>query len=380
MFGWDYVALLLFLSGTVIVDYIAYERNMKIVFRGKKYVANTIILRMAFLVLWFMAAFRGLDIGNDTQSYFRTYQKIARKGFLGETRMEKGYVILNLILAHIFDGNVTGFHVLVFITSFISYTAVEQWIEKHTDKYGLCIITFYFFLNHVFMSTIRQSLAAGLVLWSMMAWEEMKGKSRYVVSGVLIVIAASFHATVLIALIIPLIAKLKFSIYSVMLILGTTTVATLMNLTKIFAVMIGRGTSYINAQVENAASFSVTLLFYAVILFLRFVGLQGSVSTYDARIRRFYSEDFYTYCICLSIAISILSLRMAGLSRLTIYFDLIWLPYISNVIKKIKKRKYEAVITIVFASMVWWYSVVTLVLRPEWAHIWPYHSYLTEIL
>lgn len=48
-----------------------------------------------------MSAFRGMDITNDTEAYYRTYQKIAYSGFAGETRMERGYVALNLLLSRV---------------------------------------------------------------------------------------------------------------------------------------------------------------------------------------------------------------------------------------------------------------------------------------
>ena len=91
---------------------------------------NIIVLCTVFLVLCFMAAFRGMDITNDTEAYYRTYQKIAYSGFAGETRMERGYVALNLLLSRVFQDNLVGFHVLLFITAVFSYLALEQWIRK----------------------------------------------------------------------------------------------------------------------------------------------------------------------------------------------------------------------------------------------------------
>ena len=52
-----------------------------------------------------------------------------------------------------------------------------------------------------------------------------------------------------------------------------------------------------------------------------------------------YGDDFYTYCIALSLAVTVMSLRAAGLSRLNMYLQLIGVPYISNVMSKIKKNE-----------------------------------------
>ena len=143
----------------------------------RKLELNKVILRIVFLVLGVMAAFRGMDITNDTAAYYRTYQKIAYSGFAGEARMEIGYVALNVFLTHIFRDTLVGFHVLLFITSAFSYWALEQWIERHAITYGISVITFYFLSNQSYMSAIRQSVAVGIILWALMAMENLKGRN-----------------------------------------------------------------------------------------------------------------------------------------------------------------------------------------------------------
>lgn len=142
--GGGYAALVIFLWALVAIDYQERSRRIVVCLGNKKLELNKIILRVAFLVLGFMAAFRGMDITNDTSAYYRTYQEIAYNGFAGETRMEIGYVAFNVFLSHLFQDNLVGFHVLLFITSAFSYLALEQWIERHADSYGVCIIAFYF--------------------------------------------------------------------------------------------------------------------------------------------------------------------------------------------------------------------------------------------
>lgn len=150
-----------------------------------------------------MAAFRGMDITNDTSAYYRTYQEIAYNGFAGETRMEIGYVAFNVFLSHLFQDNLVGFHVLLFITSAFSYLALEQWIERHADSYGVCIIAFYFLSNQSFMSAIRQSVALGFILWALMALEDLEGRKRYIVYVLFVIIASLFHKTAVISFVFP---------------------------------------------------------------------------------------------------------------------------------------------------------------------------------
>ena len=88
-----------------------------------------------------------------------------------------------------------------------------------------------------------------------------------------------------------------------------------------------------------------------------------------------YSDDFYTYCIALSLAITVMSLRAAGMSRLTMYLQLVGLPYISNIMNKIEDQRIAVVIKVVFSVVIWDYSAIVLIYKPEWQHIWPYHFY-----
>lgn len=191
----------------------------------RKLELNKVILRIVFLVLGVMAAFRGMDITNDTAAYYRTYQKIAYSGFAGETRMEIGYVALNVFLTHIFRDTLVGFHVLLFITSAFSYWALEQWIERHAITYGISVITFYFLSNQSYMSAIRQSVAVGIILWALMAMENLKGRKRYFVYSLFIVFATLFHKTAVVALIFPFLMKRKYTRNTTWLLMIITLVA-----------------------------------------------------------------------------------------------------------------------------------------------------------
>lgn len=82
-----YATLVLFLWASVAMDYQNGIHCTIVCIGDRKLELNKVILRIVFLVLGVMAAFRGMDITNDTAAYYRTYQKIAYSGFAGETRM-----------------------------------------------------------------------------------------------------------------------------------------------------------------------------------------------------------------------------------------------------------------------------------------------------
>lgn len=376
--GGGYAALVVFLWVSVAVEY--QDRIHGVIVRiGNKHLKlDIIVLRAVFLVLCFMAAFRGMDITNDTEAYYRTYQKIAYSGFAGETRMERGYVALNLLLSRVFQDNLVGFHVLLFITAVFSYLALEQWIERHAVTYGICILAFYFLSNQSFMSAIRQSVAVGFILWALMAWENLKGRRRYIVYISLVVAAMFFHKTAIVAIVFPLLASRKYTRNTTVLIILVTLIMTSTNLVSSMISFFGLGTGYVTAEIGNAVNVGVVSLLYFALLLLRLIaanrgGYLPSESNNTGNAA--YSDDFYTYCIALSLTITVMSLRAAGMSRLNMYLQLVGLPYVSNIMNQIEDQRIAVIIKVIFSVVIWSYSAIALIYRPEWQHIWPYHFY-----
>lgn len=376
--GGGYAALVLFLWTSAAMDYQNGIYRTIVYIGNRKLELNRIILRVIFLVLGFMAAFRGMDITNDTAAYYRTYQKIAYSGFAGETRMEIGYVALNVFLTHIFQDTLVGFHVLLFITSVFCYWALEQWIERHAITYGICVITFYFLSNQSYMSAIRQSVAVGFILWALMAMEDLNGRKRYIVYALLIAFATLFHKTAVVALIFPFLMKREYTRNTTWLLMLITLVATLTNVVSSVISILGLGTGYVTTEIGNAVNVGVVSLLYFALLLLRLICDNSSYimdeGTADIE-NTAYGDSFYTYCIALSLAVTVMSLRAAGMSRLNMYLQLVGLPYVSNIMRRIENQRVAFIVKVVFSMAIWGYSVIALIYRPEWQHIWPYHFY-----
>ena len=78
-----------------------------------------------------------------------------------------------------------------------------------------------------------------------------------------------------------------------------------------------------------------------------------------------YGDSFYTYCIALSLAVTVMSLRAAGMSRLNMYLQLVGLPYVSNIMRRIENQRVAFIVKVVFSMAIWGYSVIALIYRPE---------------
>ena len=376
--GWGYVALVFFLWVSVAIEYQQKIYRTTVRLGNRHLELKIIVLRIVFLVLGFMAAFRGMDVTNDTAAYYRTYQKIAYSGFAGETRMELGYVALNVVLSHIFSDSLVGFHVLLFLTAVFSYLALEQWIERHATTYGICIVAFYFLSNQSFMSAIRQSVAVGFILWALMVWEDLKGWKRYILYIFLVIAATFFHKTAMIAIVFPVLASKRYTHNTTWLIIVITLAMTSTNLVSSIISFLGLGAGYVTAEIGNAVNVGVVSLLYFALLLLRLItaNRKGYLSAQSENAgNTVYSDDFYTYCIALSLAVTVMSLRAAGMSRLNMYLQLVGLPYVSNIMNQIEDKRIAILTKVVFSVVIWSYSVIALIYRPEWQHIWPYHFY-----
>lgn len=292
--------------------------------------------------------------------------------------MEIGYVALNVFLTHIFRDTLVGFHVLLFITSAFSYWALEQWIERHAITYGISVITFYFLSNQSYMSAIRQSVAVGIILWALMAMENLKGRKRYFVYSLFIVFATLFHKTAVVALIFPFLMKRKYTRNTTWLLMIITLVATLTNIVSSVISILGLGTGYVTTEIGNAVNVGIVSLLYFALLLLRLFCDNSSYITDEGVTdieHTAYGDSFYTYCMALSLAVTVMSLRAAGMSRLNMYLQLVGLPYVSNVMRRIENQRVAFIVKVVFSMAIWCYSVIALIYRPEWQHIWPYHFY-----
>lgn len=373
--GVGYVSLVTFLTLCAIIDNQSNSNDqVQTVFGVTR--TRVFILRLAFFVLWFMAAFRGMLVANDTQSYYRTYIKIAESGLQSENRMEIGYVLLNALISQLFSDNETGFRVLLFISACVAYYPLEQWIERHCSAYDVCLLAFYFLFNASYMSAIRQSMAVGIVLLALMGLEKGHKKAYFV----LMVIAVLFHSSAIAAVIFYLLRSKRFGLESVMIWMLITAGCVELNLVAKVMQVIKPSTSYIISEVENSANVLATTGLYAALLLLNFLpAKQCAREIVDIRDGEMdFTSGFFAHCILLSLSVSLMSLRAPVLSRIVMYMTITGMPYVSISMNRLENDNLAALIKIIFVVAIWMYSLIVLIYRPEWAHIWPYYFYWME--
>lgn len=366
--GWDYFLLIFFLWSMSFFCYqLQHNYGSSKAFKGR-HSPDVLILRIAFLVLGLMAAFRGLDVANDTMAYYSAYHYFKTVGHFVSAHMEVGYVTLNLLLAKIFPEGDVGFHILVFFSAIFCYFSVEQWIEKHAKTYGICLLVFYFLLNSFFISAIRQAIAISIILIALTFLE--KRRKIYFILGVFL--ASCFHITALVSFSFLLFYNRRFN-YKWAIITGILAILIVCsNLQQTIFLWLIPNTVYVFGEIGNLSNVLALSSFYLVMLLLGVLALKPSQQPFR---EGKFADDFFAFCITITLAITILSVKGPILDRVGHYFSFAGLPYIANVMYRIPNQKFANLIKIFFCMVLWAYSVASLILRPEWNHLWPYHFF-----
>ena len=98
---------------------------------GYKYIPNNKILCISiFVPLFALAAFRSINVGNDTKEYFRIFQIISNQSSITSaltvSRYEPGYIIYNYLLSRFTD----NFQWVLAINAGIYLTAVLYFLNS----------------------------------------------------------------------------------------------------------------------------------------------------------------------------------------------------------------------------------------------------------
>ena len=152
-------------------------------------------------LMFSLIALRSLTTGGDTQIYYLNFQSIIGKDLpivFTESRMkDMGYVLFTWLIMKA-GGN---FRIILISCGLIFGYAMGKYFYKHSDNPGLSfVILFSFNIIQFSVSAVRQTFAIGLIILALLMYEDKK----YIKSGVLYLIAGTFHLSAYILLVILL--------------------------------------------------------------------------------------------------------------------------------------------------------------------------------
>jgi hypothetical protein len=151
---------------------------------------------VAYIILFFIGAFRNIEVGTDTSNYYDIYKIINNDpdgieyilGFV-----EPGWVFLNYVCGIVFD----DYRSVIFIGMFLAITPLFIRIWKSSSNPFLVVfyyITLYFYCNA--FNITRQMIAVSIILFSLEYLKQNQIK-KYIVG---IICAILFHYSAIICI------------------------------------------------------------------------------------------------------------------------------------------------------------------------------------
>lgn len=171
------------------------------------------VLRFGMMYLFIISSLRATNLGADAIRYIEAFKVIGERGTY---YMEKGYVLLNRIVAT-FTSN---YSVLIFIVNMVFFLSLYYYIKNYVKEeywmYCLMIVAFqpYIFLQTTF-NIMRQCCAVGLIVLAMNFYvNAIRFKHRftgYVLFNIITILAAQFHRSAYFLLFIPVIFMIEMN-------------------------------------------------------------------------------------------------------------------------------------------------------------------------
>lgn len=237
---------------------------------------KTHFLRLSLGYLFLISSLRNREMGADYPTYVQMFYSILIRG---TSYVEKGYVVLNKIVG-LFTVHYVGLAIAVNTLLFVPlYFYIKKQVKP--KYWPLCVFIFaanpYMFVQSTF-NLLRQCCATGILMLGVIQLLKNKDKLSLVPFCIMVLLAAQFHRSAYIMIIIPIVLSIRWKkAYWIVL----TLVSVVINLVgaryiaSFFAMRLGYGhyLSYSSSLLNNP----IYIGFIAMVIFF-------FLSHYDAYI------------------------------------------------------------------------------------------------
>lgn len=308
-------------------------------------------LIIIFFICFIIMGFRAESVGTDTYLYVNMFEKYSELSFseiIKNSDASIVYALYNKIISLLSNERSTIILFNSFIISFLTMLFIKN-NSKNPVYSSLLFLNFYHFFNA--MNISRQFIAIMLVA-NAFYYLKNKDKFKYIL---LVITATLFHATAIVsALLIPFLYIKKnkqniiyFLIITIIIIASFNTI--FLNFSNLFA----HYTLYLknNLLYETGQNKKVIItLIYLLIEFILIYLINLKKTSIEDK------EKFKLYLLynSLSIIIGIAALKIMLLSRVEIYFSILAIIYIPDIISYFNKKAfyYYAFLLIMLIPMI----------------------------
>lgn len=331
---------------------------------------NSALYILMFCVLWGLASFRGISVGNDTQSYYRLFERIATTGDYANMtwRYEIGYLWINkLLTAFVKDFNLY----LAIINAFIYYV-YYKFIKRYSENKIFSV--FLFFTLGIWGQTvniIRLEIAIALSMVGYMLIDGNKKKSAFVVS-LSSVLFQRISLLFLIGLFVPKKVKRKFYYFSSVIagfafLCLPVIVERMGGYSSYFSqYYLNSSSNYILGEIKLASILNMLLALGVFILGI--FALRNKSIENDPRFVQQVNMVFIAFLILFA------SLRFNILDRCSYFFWVFSIVMIPNAVNRMKSGSNSLLLKFSIIIIGIAYFLVITIMKPEWNSLYPYVS------
>lgn len=309
-----------------------------------------------FVSLFVPSFFAGIRYGIGTD-YFVTYEPyfnyLSGNGAFQLTNrsgLDIGYTAINWIIIKLGG----GFHLVLFICSFITFVFLRKAILVYKDKLNIGLATFIFMLLYYQASfnIVRQIMAATIVLFAFRYIQEKKIKNFIA----WIIVAALFHKTAIIVIpfyfLINFVAKTKWKIVSVAIYCAFFLIV--FNFDKFaFLANLIDSSGYYSAYFRKVSGFRLSLgliirtVPYAIVAVLMWKTIKNDITV------RIYASSF----LMGGILRLIVYMTQFDADRIAVYFLMSQVIFIPCLAKQWNKgwKNFFAVMMLILTTVALWY-------------------------
>lgn len=319
------------------------------------------VFNLSFLLITLLLSIRygfGIDYFNYNYLFNAIPNVTSELFWTNQVYGEFGFKLIIGVLKE-FGFKFSGY---IFIMTFIVMGLIYRFIIKYSDlKFTSLFIFYCMYLFTYVNSAIRQGLTLALFLGILYPLLERKKYFSYVL---LTILFSSFHVSILVVLVLPLI-KFKFNKNSLLLSLLASFLLLisfrLFNISKILGLIPFLSTKLVYLEVESINIFPIFTRCVTFFLILYLLSLAKDKDLYNSRMVQYYMLGFLLF-ICLSQYPTIAS-------RFNVYFKAFEIIIIPALLYKFSKERRANIITfilIVFFSFMWGKEVQSQISRSNY--------------
>ena len=376
--------LLLFLTffSFLLLSWAIYK--VKLVYQIGSSEQNRLFLVMCLGYLTVLACFRGMNVGNDTRSYYNlflfytgqgTVQNISSAGLRWMSNIEIGYRLLNKYFGTIWR----NYQAFISAIAIVSYLVLGRFVKKYSSNVALSVILMFLMFYSSYMNLLRQIIALSIVL---LAFDALNAKKtfRFIIS--VLVATILFHHSAIICLLLLPMSKSKcskklayFSVAMAALVVAFGRIPAIISFLNIT-------TGYTDVAAGSSIVFSIIKNF-AVLLFSWYLTNIRSSSTLsdtnNNELNPEISDNLISWIPFICLLISVCALGMPVATRFELYFEIFLIVLIPRMITtsaRMPSNIRVVVNTLLLTLLI--YNAGKSVYRPEWVTEFSYYPFWSK--